>query len=81
VWIGGSDFAVEGQFYWGQTWESFNYTAWHNNEPSGNSPITGVKEDCVHYRNINGTILWNDAQCELQYQFICEVSSPACLRK
>jgi len=62
----------EGTFYWSQSLQPFNYSAWHQGEPSGTNPITGVAEDCVIYWNTNGTTMWNDVPCENTYAFICE---------
>ncbi|CAB3385996.1 Hypothetical predicted protein [Cloeon dipterum] len=81
VWIGGTDLGREGSFYWGQSLRDFspNETYWHEGEPSGTS-LHGIKEDCVQYRRlVNDTeVLWNDAPCELKYQFICEVVPAPC---
>ncbi|XP_059482019.1 C-type lectin domain family 4 member K-like [Neocloeon triangulifer] len=81
VWIGGTDLGTEGNFYWGQSLEDFsadvNLTFWHAGEPSGVT-LHGIPEHCVQYRRFNGALLWNDAPCENEYQFICEVKPSVC---
>jgi len=52
--------------------QQFNFTYWHENEPSGTDPNTGVEEDCVAYYNHNNETKWNDVSCENEYEFICE---------
>jgi hypothetical protein len=72
VWIGATDSAQEGIFTWTQNSEVLNFTTWHEGEPSGTDPNTGIEEDCVVYWNHDGVIGWNDVECGELFDFICE---------
>ena len=70
VWLDATDSETEGTFKWMATNEVMTYTNWRSGEP--NNAHGG--EDCVHfYINYNGE--WNDANCEGNYNSICEIES------
>ncbi|XP_058464569.1 perlucin-like [Malaya genurostris] len=78
VWIGGSDLAEEGQFYWQPTGTWFSYTNWLVGQPDN----AGNSEDCVEIRHYPSYDLywgWNDLNCEILQHFVCENGGPRSL--
>ncbi|XP_062618052.1 secretory phospholipase A2 receptor-like [Saccostrea cucullata] len=67
-WIGGTDMLVEGNWFWLSTKQPFVYTDWYatSKEPNG-----GIRENCAHLGS-HVHFHWNDADCHLLYNFICE---------
>ena len=63
-WMGGSDLLKEGQWVWHQSGEQFTYTNWFPGQPDNSRG-----EACLMYWN---DIKWNDADCSMQYIYICE---------
>lgn len=70
-WIGGTDMLVEGNWFWLSTKQNFLYTDWYadTKEPNG-----GINENCAHLGS-HVQFHWNDAECHLLYNFICESES------
>ena len=70
TWIGGSDYSVEGRWFWdGYNRSAIALTArwWLPGEPNnccGEDP-----EDCMCVSNAGN---WNDCPCQVSYPFICE---------
>ncbi|XP_070567142.1 alpha-N-acetylgalactosamine-specific lectin-like [Ptychodera flava] len=70
IWIGFDDLAKEGEFYW--TDGSVNgYKNWAPGEPNH----TYDYEDCTHMHSDGdgNPGMWNDHDCNLEYQYICKV--------
>ena len=72
-WIGLNDRSVEGAWSWSAS--SSSYTNWYPGEPNDYA----ANEDCAldRYRTGSGNIeseQWNDDNCGLSYNFICERS-------
>ncbi|MBK7891157.1 MAG: hypothetical protein IPJ84_10025 [Bdellovibrionales bacterium] len=66
VWIGASDQASEGTFYW-TNGSALTFTAWNSGEP--NASTSG--EDCVE---MTSTGYWNDNSCSTVLKgFVCEL--------
>ena len=57
-WIGATDAALEGAWYWDGTGQSLTYTNWGQNQPDNNSDM----EHCalLSYKN---TLMWYDYDC------------------
>ncbi len=70
VWIGLTDLAVEGQFVW-TSGEEVPYTNWAPGEP--NDSVHQGGEDCVELRDLGLRPTWNDARCDQERAFVCEV--------
>ncbi|XP_061169441.1 CD209 antigen-like protein 2 isoform X2 [Saccostrea echinata] len=70
-WIGGTDMLVEGNWFWLSTKQPFAYTDWYatSHEPNG-----GIRENCAHLGS-HVHFHWNDADCHMLYNFICESES------
>ncbi|XP_053688638.1 collectin-10-like [Sabethes cyaneus] len=75
VWIGASDLAQEGVFYWHASGQRLRYTNWRSDNPDD----FGGQEDCVNLVNIPASGWhWhaNDAGCIAAHYFICENVHP-----
>lgn len=69
-WIGGSDYAIEGEWRWIKTGLGIKYFNWGPSEPSGND-LDG--EDCLEISNFNGTYLMADNDCfHHRAYYVCE---------
>lgn len=66
LWIGGTDFIVEGQWVWISTQKNLTYSDWAHDEPNGN-----ISENCAQL-GAHENLQWNDADCHLLYNYICE---------
>lgn len=64
TWIGANDQDIEGEFQW-MNKENVTYVNWATGEPSG----VYITEDCVR---ICDRGLWNDVNCHLLSNIICE---------
>ncbi|XP_055528363.1 perlucin-like [Wyeomyia smithii] len=75
-WIGGSDLAEHGVFYWQPTGNRFGYTNWKYGQPDN----TNGTEHCVEirYLPIENELdwYWNDRQCDVKNPFVCENLEP-----
>ncbi|VDI69867.1 Hypothetical predicted protein [Mytilus galloprovincialis] len=71
-WLDGTDQVLEGVWVWASTGKQLSYTNWYPNEPNS----AGGNEDCLEIKdvNVNG---WNDNNCSLEFNFICEMEFPA----
>ncbi|XP_078660072.1 uncharacterized protein LOC144904802 [Branchiostoma floridae x Branchiostoma belcheri] len=67
VWIGLNDRTVQMFFQWSDG-SPVTLTLWNTNEPNN---YQGRDEDCVNMYKTNG--LWNDAQCDSHYPYVCEI--------
>ncbi|XP_062549612.1 lectin subunit alpha-like [Armigeres subalbatus] len=71
VWIGGSDLAVEGDFYWHATGVRLVYAHWQPGQPDN----WKNQEDCLSIVNVL-SLGWrwvaNDGNCEGLHYFVCE---------
>lgn len=81
AWIGATDSATEGNFFWvgddisfweggqGGVTTNSQYSRW---DPATNEPNNqGGNEDCGHMRNSNG--FWNDLGCTDTMAYVCEI--------
>ena len=81
-WIGLSDQVKEGEWIWTDGSLLLNHTNWVNNNPNN----LGGKQHCGHIVKGNLHLLgykltgfngeWNDLECDVQLEFICEQLSP-----
>ncbi|XP_062382776.1 ladderlectin-like [Sardina pilchardus] len=64
TWIGGTDAAQEGVWFWSDG-SRFDYTHWKSGEPNN----SGGNEHCVH------TVgeYWNDVKCTYSYASVCSM--------
>ncbi|KAK9878342.1 hypothetical protein WA026_021642 [Henosepilachna vigintioctopunctata] len=75
VWTSGTDLGREGHYIWLSTGQEFSYTNWHPTaviEPNNYNN----SEHCIHmyqYYNAVDTFFWNDHDCKLTYNFVCEI--------
>ncbi|XP_066304553.1 uncharacterized protein [Branchiostoma lanceolatum] len=67
VWLGLNDRDVQMFFQWSDG-TPVTFTLWNDNEPNN---YQGRDEDCVNMYKNNG--LWNDAQCDSHYPYVCEI--------
>ncbi|XP_048015912.1 galactose-specific lectin nattectin-like [Megalobrama amblycephala] len=63
TWIGGSDAAEEGVWFWSDG-TKMNYQIWSPGEPNNN-----YNEDCLEMNFANGN--WNDEKCHEKRPFMC----------
>ena len=71
VWMGGTDAAGEGSWYW-TNGRAFSYTNWYSGQPDN---YFGNHEGCENYLNLREDGSWNDnAGCALLW-FVCEIES------
>ncbi|XP_058466263.1 CD209 antigen-like protein C [Malaya genurostris] len=72
VWLGGSDLATEGEFYWQPTGTKFEYSFWMIGEPNNENV-----ENCLQFRyRASDGWGWNDKNCSLERVFMCENTEP-----
>ena len=89
VWIGLSDYAVEGDYKW-EDGTSLSWTNWLSGQPS-DGDSTDTMQDCVVMRQSDGA--WADNDCTTSKEYLCQApekgtttttsasttaSSPAC---
>ncbi|XP_074641666.1 perlucin-like [Tubulanus polymorphus] len=67
-WIGGNDFAKEGEWRWVQTGEPIRYWNWYHGQPDN---MKG-QEHCLELEKKYG-YRWNDQPCHIDNHFICEI--------
>ncbi|XP_052692507.1 perlucin-like protein [Crassostrea angulata] len=67
VWLGGTDLAEEGKWVWQSTSTLFSFSAWPTRQPNN----LDNNQHCLSLYLPNG-LTWNDRECSLQYQYICE---------
>ncbi|XP_055610677.1 perlucin-like [Uranotaenia lowii] len=75
MWIGGSDLAEEGDFYWHSTGTRLRYSNWGTKQPDNARSV----EHCMEIQFIpteNWLWHWNDRDCKTQRYFICENLEP-----
>nr|XP_034323721.1 perlucin-like protein isoform X3 [Crassostrea gigas] len=70
LWLGGSDWNVEGVWVWEPEGDLFQYSNFDHDEPDnyGDDENCVRKEQSAHYR-------WNDKPCDHRYSYICETSN------
>ncbi|XP_065345718.1 lectin subunit alpha-like [Cloeon dipterum] len=70
-WVSGTDLDSEGTFYWNGTGSKVEgFTNFDKGEPSN---FNGT-EHCLELVAHDGAIYWNDNNCNIPFQFICEKS-------
>ncbi|XP_055536471.1 perlucin-like [Wyeomyia smithii] len=75
IWIGGSDLAEEGNFYWHSTGVRVRYTNWKKNQPDNAQNMEHCLE--IRYIPVHGwNWHWNDRVCKEQRYFVCENLEP-----
>ncbi|XP_055618599.1 perlucin-like [Toxorhynchites rutilus septentrionalis] len=75
IWIGGSDLAEEGNFYWHATGNRIVFTNWKKNQPDNGQK----NEHCMEIRYIpehSWDWHWNDRDCKAARYFVCENLEP-----
>lgn len=73
IWVGASDLAEEGNFYWHGSGKQLVWTNWAVRQPDNK----GGNESCVEfgvikYATLNITWQWNDKNCNVKRYFACE---------
>ncbi|XP_052692574.1 CD209 antigen-like protein C isoform X1 [Crassostrea angulata] len=68
VWLGGTDFGVEGRWVWESDRSAFLYSAWNT---AKEQPNNYFKQNCLRLSHINN-LTWYDQNCDITYQYICE---------
>ncbi|CAG2232218.1 unnamed protein product [Mytilus edulis] len=71
-WIGGTDEVFENVWVWASTGKQFSYTNWYAGNPDNWKKVENCLELLV-LLEIGVPGKWNDADCSLQVQFICEM--------
>ncbi|GAB6030375.1 hypothetical protein CHUAL_007253 [Chamberlinius hualienensis] len=66
-WFGGTDEATEGEWLWSYSQVHINFTNWYTHMPDNDKGV----EDCLSYWENYGW-KWNDGNCLLSYNFICQ---------
>ncbi|KAI8516818.1 hypothetical protein Bbelb_053990 [Branchiostoma belcheri] len=69
-WIGLHDQREEGRFEWVDGSALGSYNSWGTEEPNNN--LDG--EDCVSYSEFHSENIWNDGDCNLLINFICQTA-------
>lgn len=64
-----TDILVEGEWVWMSTQTTAHYTNWWPGEPNNDHA-----EDCASLHS-DYSYKWNDADCLVKYNFICEKES------
>lgn len=72
LWIGASDMAREGHFYWADG-SVYNYTNWAPGEPS--AVYRGMEQDCVAITGHPYWGQWSDQYCLEKLPYICKIKS------
>ena len=67
-WIGGNDFANEGQWHWESNNEPVIFSAWGSGQPDNGQG----QEDCMEME-WRWNYRWNDQPCDMLNFFICQV--------
>ncbi|XP_065923076.1 perlucin-like [Magallana gigas] len=68
VWLGGTDFGVEGRWVWESDRSAFSYSAWNT---AKGQPNGYFKQNCLTL-SLNNNLTWFDQNCDMTYQYICE---------
>lgn len=68
VWLGGTDFGVEGRWVWESDRSAFTYSAWNT---AKGQPNDYFKQNCLTL-SLNNNLTWFDQNCVITYQYICE---------
>eukprot|EP00105_Crassostrea_gigas_P004701 XP_011418001.2 PREDICTED: perlucin-like protein [Crassostrea gigas] len=69
VWLGGTDLAEEGKWVWQSTSTLFSFSAWDTATGQPNN-FDNNQHCLILYRPFG--LAWNDRECSLPYQYICE---------
>lgn len=68
-WTSGNDLNQEGQFYWASNGRPITYANWLKGQPNNGQK----NQNCLLFCNdANNDFTWDDWQCNVQYNFICE---------
>ncbi|XP_048750359.2 C-type lectin domain family 3 member A-like [Ostrea edulis] len=78
VWLGITDFLIDGVFLSASTASRVYYTSWKSGQPDGGQlescgmfePAEGVWSKHIRLMPKNGT--WSDTSCDGQLEFVCE---------
>ncbi|XP_065350963.1 CD209 antigen-like protein 2 [Cloeon dipterum] len=63
--------AEDGAFYWSTTGQRLEFASWNKKEPNN----AKGNESCVQFSDLKGNIGWNDEDCFVHSNYICELVS------
>merc|ERR1719239_1073470 len=69
AWLGGSDLLNEGRWFWSHSGQSFDwtYSAWYGGGPDN----ANGNQHCLQVYD-RGYNLWDDNDCSVKYNYVCE---------